>query len=222
MTDKPIPTPEQQQAGQKSGLRLVFILVAISCIMPLALVFNVLRNKPTYHHQNFQVPGAFVQVTWQSQPVPDLLHIVVFAEKPKIYETRDSLEIAVSPDSAGFVVLPRGIFYNAQNIGKSACKTGGDKHAKLFLALELPQRTVQEPTDDGKTVKKIDLPAMGKCFLVPMPAGVAVPFDCQNPDKFLDSKLWLDTLRPALVQFQLDLAAGKIDLKEPIKTANWM
>ena len=220
MSDKPIPTPEQQNAGVQSGLRLVMILVAISCIMPLLLVYNVLRNKPLYHHKTFEVPGAFVQVTYQTKPVPDLLHILVFAQKPKVYETRDTLEIAVSPDSAGFVVLPRGIFYDAQNIGKSAGKTGGDKHAKLFLALELPQRTVQEPTDDGKTVKKKDLPAMGKCFIVPMPAGVS--FDCQNPDKFLESKLWLDTLLPALKQFQIDLAAGKIDLKEPIKTANWM
>jgi hypothetical protein len=220
MTDKPIPTPEQQKAGLNSGLRLVFILIAISCIMPIALVFNVLRNKPLYHHKSFELPGAFVQVTWQSKPIPDLLHIVVFSKKPSVYETRDSLDIGVSPDSAGFVVLPRGIFYNAQNIGKSAGKSGGDKHAKLFLALELPERTIQEASDDGKTVRKKQLPAMGKCFIVPMPEGVT--FDCQNPDKFLESKLWLNTLQPALLQFQLDLAADKIDLKEPIKTANWM
>ncbi|MEN9359504.1 MAG: hypothetical protein RL095_1039 [Verrucomicrobiota bacterium] len=220
MTDKHIPSPDEQKAGLKSGLRLVFILVAISCIMPLALIYNVLRNKPTYQHRTFESPEAFVQVTYQTKPVPDLLHVLVFSKKPSVYETRDSLEIAVSPNSAGFVVLPRGIFYNAQNIGKSAAKTGGDKKAKLFIGLEVPARTEIVPGKDGKPDSKKEHPAMGKCFIVPVPEGLQ--FDARDPEKFLDSRLWIDVLRPALLQFQIDLAAGKINLDPPIKTADWM
>lgn len=104
------------------GLKVGLSILAIGISIPVITMFLTLRNKPVYHTIQPKVEGCFVQFTWQEKPVTNLEHILIFLEKPEVYEAGSGLDMFPNEKSKGYVVFPRGVFYDNSNILKSKQK----------------------------------------------------------------------------------------------------
>ncbi|MCM8537096.1 MAG: hypothetical protein NE334_14245 [Lentisphaeraceae bacterium] len=94
------------------GLKLAIGILAFGCMIPLITAFLTLRKKPIYHTRTLPFKGSFVQLTWQEKPEANLEHILIFREKPELYQASSGLDIRPPEDIAGYVVYPRGVFYD--------------------------------------------------------------------------------------------------------------
>ena len=96
------------------GLKFALGILAFGCAIPLITAFLTLRQKPVYHTQEMSFKGSFVQFTWQEKPVTNLEHILIFFEKPELYQASSGLDVRPPQDIAGYCIYPRGVFYDNQ------------------------------------------------------------------------------------------------------------
>ena len=112
-----LETAQQKKSANKMGF---MIFAATFIVSTLVIIITIMRMpKFKYHFVQPELKEEFfVQITWQSEPVKELSHIVCFLKKPEIYNTTVLNSLGTSFND-GYSVQPRVFHYNGVEL-KSA------------------------------------------------------------------------------------------------------
>jgi len=194
--------------GLTVGLTILFIGISI----PVITTFLTLNNKPTYHTIQPEVNGCFAQFTWQEKPVTNLEHLLIFIDKPEDYNAEGGLDIFPSKKTAGYYILPRGVYYSNNNILKSKQKVYrmAKKDMRTWILIQGKAFSAEITGDHLKELKVL-----------------VESINHQNPSaqsigkKLMATEAWKE-LMDQLKEKKEMLANGKLDLTPDMKRSDFM
>ncbi len=194
------------------GLIVGLVILAIGISIPVITMFITLNNKPDYHFMEPKISGAYSILTWQDKPVRNLEHFLIFLEKPEKITIKDTLDVVPPLRDENYFILPRGVFYDNNNILSSKQKTYriAKKDVRTWILINGKAFPVELNDNELNSLKNIV-------------NGINFPnFKVEDISKSLASSPAWQTILKELADKKDKLANGKLDLSPDRKRSDFM